>query len=72
MRAIFKQSVIFIDTSELMKPVLAQMASNSNEIQSTENRTINRTECEIVNSLCETFHKVSFFKSIFRFLSVAL
>ena len=53
---IFTNSIIFIDTSEIMK------SFTSSNTDANENRISNKTEVEIVYNLCKIFYKVFLFK----------
>ena len=52
-KSIFTKSVVFVDTSELLKST-----SENEQTENEVNRTVNKTECEIVRILCEAFKKV--------------
>jgi DNA replication ATP-dependent helicase Dna2 len=53
-RKLFARSVVFLDTSELMRPILARQ-DDDHDADKTENRTVNRTESQLVRQLCQIF-----------------
>ncbi len=55
---LFTESVVFLDTSELMRPILNERPAVDAEA-SNENKTVNRTECALVRDLCQIFYRYS-------------